>query len=365
MSRINLSHCQHERDLENYLSAEIHILLLDEATTFTEKMVRFLRGRVRLGSLGIPKEFKKCLPFILYATNPRGVSHAYFKRNFVDAHEPLKQFKAPVDEGGMNRVFIPSLISQNPYIEKGYADRLKGMGDPEIVEAYLKGDWSVVEGAALKELSRKDHVVKSNKISNLWSYKRAYDYGFSAPYSVLFYCISNGESETDWNPPKGSIIICGYIYGVDERNKGLQEDVTVTAAKIKFIEKTQFKNVIVRPGPADSSIFAKEQGPSIASRMEENGISWELSDKTPGSRILGLSEARTLLYNSKHRPLEEPGLYFTEDCLPVVNRLISLPLSEKNPEDVDTDAEDHEWDVLRYIVLDKSKMITTKSVGGV
>ena len=83
-SRINLCHCQHDSDLNNYLSAEIHVLLLDEATTFTEKMVRFLRGRLRLGSLKIPDEFKACLPFIIYATNTRGACHAYFKRKFVD-----------------------------------------------------------------------------------------------------------------------------------------------------------------------------------------------------------------------------------------------------------------------------------------
>jgi hypothetical protein len=363
-SRVNLSHCQHERDLENYLSAELHVLLIDEATTFTEKMIRFLRGRVRLGSLKVPEEFKLSLPFILYTSNPRGISHAYFSRNFVNASKALTTFTAPENEGGMKRVFIPSLLTDNPFIEPEYANRLKGMGSPEVVKAYLEGDWSVIEGAALKTLSRDIHMVDSKLVSKYWTYKRGYDYGYSAPYAVLFYCIANGESETDWCPPKGSIIIHSNIYGVNDEQKGLEEDVTVTARKIKLVESTLYQDINVQPGPADASIFDKEQGPSIAKQMEDEGISWTKGNKLPGSRVLGLSEVRTLLYNSEKRREEKAGLYFTHECDKLVGRLMVLPLDEKNTEDVDSDADDHDWDVLRYIALDVSSEIKVADVNG-
>jgi hypothetical protein len=62
-------------------------------------------------------------------------------------------------------------------------------------------------------------------------------------------------------------------------------------------------------------------------------------------------------------PPEEPGLWFTESCLPVVMNLMSLPLDEGN-EDVDTDADDHIWDTLRYRLLRKSIMVVESEVLG-
>jgi len=360
-SLISLNHCNYEADLENYLSAEFHILLIDESTTFTEKMIRFLRSRVRVGSLKVPEQFIGCLPFILYATNPRGIAHAYFKRHFVDAAEPDTPFLAPVEEGKMNRCFVPSLLSDNPHIEDEYADRLRGLGDPDVIDAYLKGDWSIIEGAALPTLSRKHHIVDATSCCTSWRVFRAYDYGYSAPYFVFFYMIASGESKTKFNPPKGSIIIHTEIYGADERDEGLKEDVAITGGKIRVHESLHYPYTSVNAGPADSSIFAREQGPSIADNI---GVPFEPSDKTPGSRILGLEEARKYLYNAINFRHEKPGLYFTNLVPKGFAQLMVLQLDEKKVEDVDTNGNDHSWDVLRYIVLNKSKEIIMANVNG-
>ena len=44
-SRIHLCHCQHEKDRFDFQGAEIHVLLVDELTHFTQTIYRFLRGR--------------------------------------------------------------------------------------------------------------------------------------------------------------------------------------------------------------------------------------------------------------------------------------------------------------------------------
>jgi hypothetical protein len=46
-SRIFLCHCEHEKHRFKYQGAEIHVLLIDELTMFTEVIYRFLRGRMR------------------------------------------------------------------------------------------------------------------------------------------------------------------------------------------------------------------------------------------------------------------------------------------------------------------------------
>ena len=364
-SIISLNHCQHESDIENFLSTEMHILLLDESTTFTEKMIRELRGRVRLGSFKelIPKEFSKCLPFIIYGTNPKGISHNYFAREFVNPKEPHTIFKAPIDDGGMKRIFIPSLISDNPYIEDDYKDRLMGMGDPDVVAAYLAGDWSVVEGASLPTLNRKHHVIPGSYFCKSWPIYRAYDYGSSAPYCVIFYMVATGESNhPKFNPPKGSIILHTMIYGADKKDNGIKEDVTVTGRKIKEHQSLYYPWTTVLPGPADNSIFTNDQGPAIADSI---GVSFIRSDKSSGSRVTGLAEFRRLLFNSIHHRHELPGVYLSSLSGLLFNQLRGLVQDDKKIEDVSTECNDHSWDVVRYITLNKSKEITTSEIHGV
>lgn len=355
-SIITLNHLQHPSDLNNYLSAEIHILLLDESTTFEAKMIRFLRTRLRIAGLPVPEHLKGCLPFVVYATNPRGVSHAYFKRGFVDAFEEGKPFKAPSDDGGMKRVFIQSKVDDNPHIEEGYKEKLMGLGDPDVVEAYLSGDWSIMEGLAIPRLSRKYHKIPSEWVCNSWRTKRAYDYGFSAPYFVIFYKIASGESSTRFNPPKGSLIIDTEIYGANERDEGLKEDVSLTATKIVLHESEVYPTCMVHPGPADNSIFNTEQGPSIAKQMTDTAasVTFTESDKSPGSRLIGLTEIRKLIYNAIFFRAEKPGIYFTDRANKAFSQLSDLQLDEKKVEDVNSASNDHSYDVIRYIVLDQT-----------
>lgn len=369
-SIISLNHIQYEADLDKYLSAEMHVVLFDESTTFTPKMIKFIRSRLRIGSLELPEKYKKALPFILYATNPRGPSHLYFKSSFVDVNDHSKAFRAPVDEGGMKRMFIPALISDNPTLmnnDPEYISRVMGMGDPEVVKAYINGDWSCVEGAALPTFSREKHVKESHLMPSFQKIHVAYDYGFSAPYSVLFFFVHNGESDTDWNPPKGSLVICGEIYGDDGKENGLREDVGITAKKILRFFSTVFEGTMY-PGPADNAIFNKEQGPSIAESMSAatNGkVTFVKSDKSPGSRIGGLAVIRRLLENALADTPEFPGLYILDTCQRLIAHASSLSIDEKNLEDVDTTQPDHDWDVLRYIGLHKSKIVQTVDIEGV
>lgn len=361
-SIISLNHCQHDSDLNNFLSAEIHILLIDESTTFAEKMIRFLRGRLRTGSLQVPEEFIASIPFIVYGSNPRGESHVYFKTKFVDAGIPGIPFQAAPEEGGMRRCFVPSLLSDNPHIEKEYSDRLRGLGDPDVVEAYLSGDWSIVEGAALPSLKREHHVVLAGECCESWPVYRGYDYGYSAPYSVLYYQVATGESSTGFNPPKGSIIFHSELYGANERGEGLKEEVPITAKRMKLHEAVHYGRV--KPGPADAAIFSKEQGPAIHDSFLASGIEFEPSDKSPGSRAIGLEEVRKLLFNAIIYRLEKPGIYMTELCPFLFSHLTSLQLDEKKVDDVDTNGVDHDYDVVRYVVLHRSLEILQVGVTG-
>jgi len=47
-SVINCSHCQLEKHKFNYQGAEIHVLMIDELTHFSESIYRYLRSRCRM-----------------------------------------------------------------------------------------------------------------------------------------------------------------------------------------------------------------------------------------------------------------------------------------------------------------------------
>ena len=359
-SRIQLCHSQWESDIYNYQGAQIPLLIIDEATHFTEKMIRFLRSRVRLGSLKVPDEYKGMLPRIIYASNPGGVSHRYFKRGFVDFGDRVH--RAPADDGGMLRQFISARLQDNKVLmenDPDYADRLRGLGKAQLVEAMLSGDWSVSETAAVPNWSMKN-VKPEFRVPRSWKCKRGYDYGFSAPYATLWVAISNGETATlddgtAFCPPKGSIIVIHELYGANEYGDGLKEDVVDTAEKIYRIDQELvFKHNIrhVQPGPADNAIFNKEQGPSISEKMASKGVYWSESNKKPGSRVNGLQVLNTMVTEANRAYPERPCFYVMEHCVNTIDQIPHLELDEKNFEDVNTESEDHIYDVVRYLVLD-------------
>ena len=50
----------------------------------------------------------------------------------------------------------------------------------------------------------------------------------------------------------------------------------------------------------------------------------------------------------------EPTLKVFETCTNTVRQLAGIPLSKSNSEDVDTKAEDHAYDALRYMLMTRT-----------
>ena len=381
-SRIQLTHCQYDSDVLNYQGAQIGLLLLDESTHLSAYVYKFLRSRVRLGGLQIPDldvqdntgktiKLKSMFPRIISGSNPGNVSHNFFKREFVvHGEEP---WLAPKEDGGMTRQFIQSRIDDNPTLtenDPGYKDRVRGLGEDGMSDALLNGDWDIVCGGAVDDLWDTDvHVITGFDIPRRWKIDRSYDYGSSAPYAVLWYAESNGEEVIldgkVKSYPKGSLFVIAEIYGADKNDEGLRETPYQVARKIKETELESGIRGRVMPGPADSSIFDTDRGDSIASMMDESGINWYKADKSPGSRVNGLSLFRQRLRNSVDNPYDKPGIYFfrksTVDCR---NIIATMPRDEKKPEDVDTKSNDHFWDTLRYRLLDSNRAAVSIQVQG-
>jgi hypothetical protein len=378
-SKIFLCHCQYLKDLTKYQGAEIHVLLMDELTHFVEDMYRFLRGRVRLGGLAVPEEYRGLFPRILCGSNPGSVGHNWVKLSFVDNAPPMEIRAMPKAEGGMRRQFIRAQLEDNPTLTENdpdYESRLEGLGSPELVRAMRKGDWDIVAGGMFDDLWLRDlHVVKPFEIPQSWYVDRSYDWGSSAPFSVLWWAESDGTTparladETTRIFPRGTLFLIAEWYGWNGKaNTGLKMLTPDIAKGIN--EREEKMSHPVKPGPADGMIFnagAIDNTKSIADVMAEYGVRWLEADKTPGSRKTGWQRMREYLSASLPKkdkeghapPMEKPGLFIFNTCHQWIRTVPVLPRDKRDADDVDTDAEDHAGDATRYRLMAPAKKVWT------
>lgn len=364
-SKIHLCHAKDEKNVYDYQGAEIHVLLMDELTHFTEAMYRYLRGRVRLGGLIVPDEFKGMFPRILCGSNPGGLGHNFVKKTFITPAEPFQIVQQPASEGGFLRQYIPAKLDDNPTMaenDPNYIDRLEGLGNEALVKAMRDGDWNIVAGGALDDVWNDNLKRRRFQIPPSWRIDRSLDWGSAKPFSVLWYAECDGTEATlpdgrKWAPPAGTIIVIHEWYGARGVNEGLKMPAKQVARGIIDMEQSLVSGKwIMRrpsPGPADNAIADTQnpKTPTIADDMGSKGVRWERSDKSPGSRKIGLELLRTRIAEAGKDHPEDAALYIFDHCRNLLEHLPVLQRDEKKPEDVDSSQEDHDYDSLRYRIL--------------
>lgn len=164
--------------------------------------------------------------------------------------------------------------------------------------------------------------------------------------------------------PEGSTFVIGELYFADKYRKGLGLPPKEHARRIRTYETDEGLRNRVRPGPADSSIFNKDSGSkSIADIMAEEGVHYVRSDKTPGSRVIGLAQLRQAMFNALKKS-DKPHFYVFSSCFHTIRTLPSLQRAEKNVDDVDSSGEDHIYDVIRYKMLQAARLVAEKKIIG-
>ena len=347
-SKIYLCHCQHDDDRFKYQGAEIHVLMVDELTHFSEVVYRFLRSRVRAPGLRPSAEFKGMFPRILCGSNPGNIGHQWVKATFVDAREPMAIEKMTDEEGGMFRQYIPAKLEDNPSMEEddpGYDSRLGGLGSKELVRAMRDGDWNVVQGAYFSEFGPQ-HIIPPFEIPEHWTRFRSYDHGSAKPFSVGWWTVSDGTPVKVQGKervfPAGALIRYREWYGKSAPNTGLKMDSTQIADGIKQRSNGESYAYSV----ADPAIFISQDGPCIAEKMALRGVVFREADN---KRVAGWDALRARLNGHDDQPM----IYFFSTCLDTLRTLPALQHDEAKPEDLDTEGEDHAADEVRYACMSR------------
>ena len=326
-AKIEFGYAENMTDVLRYQGQSYTWIGIDELPQYpSPDIYNFLRSSLR--------SVDKDIPVYMRATgNPGNVGSQWVKEMFVDPSEPNTAFDVGIDTPNgkkyITRRFIPAKLQDNPYLMQtdDYYAMLASL--PEIQrKQFLDGDWDAFEDSAFPEFNKPTHVVEPFEIPKGWQRFRAADWGYSSPACCLWFAIDYDNN----------LWIYRELY-----TKKITADVF--ARKVLELEREEY----IRYGVLDASTWAKrgDIGPSIAETMIQTGCRWRPSDRTPKSRISGKLEIHKRLKLNDDKK-KEPGIRIFSTCRNLIRTLPILPLDENNPEDINTDVEDHAYDALRY-----------------
>lgn len=363
-SILTMGYAEDEKDIWNYQGQEMHLLLVDEASKMTGLQLGVLQGWNRTGSWTCAPGFEGIFPRSVFASNPGGPGHEFLKQKFqigvVDAehvfYDPsMANPKDPADPG-WTTVFIPAKMSDNAFLDPNYAGSFGNL-PAELAKAYIDGDWDAVPGAALDILSKPKHQCRAFRPPRHWTHFLAMDWGTARPFSVGWYCVSEGavlRSKDGWPDlwlPAGAVIRFAEWYGWNGKaNEGSRMASQEVAEGILRREREkELPPMDFRVG--DSAMWAQFDGPSVAERMLAGGVPLSPSKK---DRKAGYAEVRARLAGNRSlahdgKQGEFPMLFATADCKNFWRTLPSLVLDETDPEKGPAeDQENHVYDELAY-----------------
>jgi len=324
-STITFCHCQTDKDKYSYQGSRWDLLLIDEATHFTWEIVDYLLTR------NGPTVDSVIRPLAVFATNPGNVGHLWYRRVFVDTRPWEQAHEVEINPGARESVvFIPALLSDNQILDQraggAYRKTLEARSE-DIRRALLGGDWDAFVGQFFKEFDRNRHVVPYQELPPHWPRYLGLDWGYAAPFCALWLA---------QDPDRGRIYYYREAYEVgltDRAQARLVRSMTPPGEKLRM----RF---------ADPSIWAtKNVEDRTFSTFDEYRAEGVLLTKADNERVIGWRRLRTFMADLADGV---PGLLIMENCENLIRTLPALPHSKVNPEDVDTDAEDHPADAARY-----------------
>ena len=345
--RLWMSYLDKDMDVTRYQGQAFNWIGFDELTQWPSPFAwDYMRSRLRSASsmeLGL---------YMRATTNPGGSGHSWVKKMFIDPAPYNKPFWATNIETGeeikypaghskagqslFKRRFIPASLFDNPYLaESGdYEAMLLSLPEHQRKQL-LEGNWDVNEGAAFPEWNRAIHIVEPFKIPSNWTKFRACDYGYGSYTGVVWIAVSPSEQLVVYRE-----LYCSKVTATDLADMVLEAEA---------------EDGTIRYGVLDSSLWHKrgDTGPSLAEQMNMKGCRWRPSDRSRGSRVAGKNEMHRRLQVDEYT--EEPRMVFFSTCTNTVAQLPSIPLDKRNPEDVDTNAEDHLYDALRYGIMTRPR----------
>ncbi len=340
---LELAQLEGHNDYAKFQGRSFTLLMIDEAGQYASPdLLDMLRSNLR-GPKNIPIR-------VVIAANPGGPGHHWLAKRYVFQAGPWK----PFHEARSKRTWIyaPSTFDKNQFIDRDqYRDQLESAcpSDPELLKAWVYGDWSVSRGAYFATcMDERRNAIEPWANAPEWDCWIAHDFGSSAPSVTYMLALSPGaEHEGVWYP-RGSVVAFDELAAVrkDNPNKGLDWTASTTAEAI--LEMCNRWGVKAQ-GVADDACFARtgHGSGSIAQEFARKGVYFRPAKKA--DRITGWQFMRRML--SDAGKLDTPGLYVSRGCEYFWQTVPTLARDQKRVEDLDSSGPDHGADAMRYGLL--------------
>lgn len=344
-ARLRFAYLERDADADNFMGHSYTRVYVEEIGNFpSEKPILKLMATLRSGA-GIPVGFRA-------TGNPGGPGHQWVKARYIDpAPSGYKVITDP--QTALERIYIPSRVTDNAHLGADYIQRLKASGSENLVKAWLLGDWSVIDGAFFPEFSFDRHVIRPFPVPVEWGRARAMDWGSASPFCVLWFAIAS-----DWHTthervtiPRGAMVVYREWYGASRPGVGLKLSNSEVAEGIKERERSDprpFGNCVLDP-----SAFSNNGGPSIAEEYARAGVHFNKADNARIARLGALSGWDQLRNRLVGDADGHSGLFIFDTCANLIRTLPALQHDPDKAEDVDTESEDHACDALRYACMSR------------
>lgn len=386
---VKVRHLENDSDADLYQGHQYTDIVIEECGTFPDpRPIHKLKATLR-SAKGIPCQ-------MLLTGNPGGPGANWVRARYIDPYpdgwKPIEEVETrrlpdgKVVEVKNTRIYIPSRVTDNKILmdnDPGYVGRLMQAGSEQLVKAWLDGNFYVVDGAFFDCWDYKEHVIQPADIPPYFTRFRAMDWGSYRPFCCLWMALVS----EDWpHPvtgaiiPKNSLIVYREWYGVK-----VKQDGTVEAnIGLKWFAEQVADGILAREkgdridyGVLDPSAFSVDGGISIAERMARHTSGKLMFRRADNKRsgtlgsLSGWDQVRSRLMgeirdDGKYRPM----LYVMAHCPHLIRTLPMMQHDPDRPEDIDTTAEDHAVDALRYGCMsrpferpapEKEKRMTTLS----
>jgi hypothetical protein len=350
-ARLRFAYLETDADAEAYQGHSYTRVYIEEIGNFpSDKPILKLMATLRSGA-GVPTGFRA-------TGNPGGPGHQWVRARYIDpAPMGYKVFKDEVS--GLERVYIPSRVGDNKYLGDDYVAKLKASGSKELVQAWLEGDWSVIEGAFFDCWETAKHVVKPFEIPEDWARFRSGDWGSAKPFSIGWWAVAGDKFRMPnglWLP-RGCLVRYREWYGMlpGKPNTGLKLHADVVG---KGIAEREAKDPKLIGGVLDPSTFAEDGGPPLSERINSELIKAKVvpfrpadNKRIPGRGAMGgWDQMRSRLVG------DEDGLPMLVTFSTCVDSIRTIPALQHDPlkaEDLDSDMEDHAADEWRYACMSR------------
>lgn len=345
-AKIIFASFQHSKDKINFQGQQYQFVGVDEATHFTLDEYMFLVSRCRARASG-----QRC--YVRATANPGGVGHGWVKERFITSCEPYKRKYELVKVGNKemlrDRVFIPATVFDNKALLENDPNYIASLAMlPEAQRnAFLYGNWDSFEGQAFTEWRNLSehyedrlgtHVIAPFEVPQNWKIYRAFDFGYSKPFSVQWLAVDHDNR----------LYMIAELYGWNGNpDVGVQWEPAKIASKIKEVEREN-RNLKGKKitGIADPAIWQATTGESIADMMAKEGVYWQKGDN---SRLSGKMQYHyRLAFDENNIPM----LYVFTTCPQFIRTFPSLVYDDVHTEDINTKQEDHAYDAVRYVLME-------------